>query len=327
MDIPVYRAVVGKGYLEFVSLVDKPAIIEKGLAFTAHTLKGVVNRFIDEYFSATPEKQVIVGPAMIPGVLIGRVDKEIGEYAIVFDRESIEWFQEQFAQTRKEHKINFDHDGLVESAFVKSEWIIEDAKNDKSKMYGFNYPEGTWMMEIKVNDKEFWNKRVKEEGRYGFSVEGLFELEMTGETVEKNKLLKMSKVKTKLEELLEEVKALSGEDQKAILDIISEATDTPVEDIEVKVELPETEDKPEEVKEELAVEPVLEPVLEPVIEPVDIEAKINEVVKPLLDEIYAMIAELKGKEEVVEEVETPAEFSRVEKMMASFTGLSKLNFD
>jgi hypothetical protein len=53
-------------------------------------------------------------------------------------------------------------------------WLIEDPETDKANtVYGFNYPKGTWMVKMQVEDPEVW-KRVKAGELKGFSVEGLF---------------------------------------------------------------------------------------------------------------------------------------------------------
>ena len=51
--------------------------------------------------------------------------------------------------------------------------IIEDEKLDKSRKYGFDLPKGTWMISMKVNNDEVWNK-VKAGEVKGFSIEGYF---------------------------------------------------------------------------------------------------------------------------------------------------------
>jgi hypothetical protein len=307
MNIPIYKAVIGLGSLDFVSLVDNPAIIEKGLAFNEEINKRILFSLIKENFKAT-SKQIIIGPAMIPDVLMYRFDEEVGEYAVVFSKEAIEYFHEEFSSQVKDFKINFDHKGIVESAFIKSAWIIEDKLNDKSNMYGFDFPVGTLMMEVKVKDENFFNKMVKEEGRYGFSVEGMFSLEKTGEVIDKNKLLKMEKEKFSVEDILKELGTLTAEE----LDLIKKAVEKPVEEVKVeekvKAEVEEVDDFVE------AIEAL--PNAEPIETPINEEAVLA-VVKPLLDEIYAMIAELK-KEEVVEDtIEVPEVLSRTEKMMYS----------
>jgi hypothetical protein len=56
---------------------------------------------------------------------------------------------------------------------VVESWIIEDEKTDKSRLYNFNLPKGTWMISMKVNNDEIWNK-VKAGDVKGFSIEGYF---------------------------------------------------------------------------------------------------------------------------------------------------------
>lgn len=307
--IPLYHAVPGEGYLEFVSLVDQPAIIEKGLAF-AQELR----------FQAVEDKGIIVGPAMIPDVIMSRYDKETGEYAIVFSKESIEWFQEEFNRSAKDNKVNFDHNAVVPSAFIKSNWIVEDDKNDKMNMYGLSYPVGTWMMEVKVTDKDWFARYVKEEGRYGFSVEGLFQLERKG-SVNKNEMIKMSKEKLTAETLKLMLAELSPEEVQLIQDAIADVVAEPEVVAEVTDSVAEVinELMPEEVKEEVKEEELQEeiPVDVPVVDNEVIIAKVMEEIAPKMDEIYAMIAELKNEmgkqspsEEVVENVEVMSAFER-----------------
>jgi len=44
---------------------------------------------------------------------------------------------------------------------------------DKSKAYGFNLEKGTWMLSMKVNNPDIWDK-VKSGEIKGFSIEGYF---------------------------------------------------------------------------------------------------------------------------------------------------------
>jgi len=66
-----------------------------------------------------------------------------------------------------EHAKEIDRMSVVES------WIIDDPKTDKSKLYGFDLPKGTWMISMKVNNDDIW-KRVKAGEVKGFSIEGYF---------------------------------------------------------------------------------------------------------------------------------------------------------
>lgn len=333
--LPIFRAIVGEGKLEYVSLVDKPAIIEKGLAFKTDKVMGAyVRSKMEEFKFSKADKQVIVGPAMIPDFPILRVDEEIGEYVIVFDKESIAYFQEQFSGYNKEYKVNFDHlseseNGIVKEAFIKSNWLIEDEQFDKSRMYGFEYPVGTWMMEVKVKDTAFWNKMVKEEGRFGFSVEGLFQLEMTGDFIEKNKVINM-KQEISLEQIMAKLAELTPEEVAAIKDAVSSVVeDEVVVDEIVKEVVDEVTDLMNEgvaegevdveLQDELPVEPASEPLT---------EEKVMELVKPMFDEIYKLIAELKKEHSdagIDEEVEEELGYKdKEEKMQRLLTGFRNL---
>jgi hypothetical protein len=56
---------------------------------------------------------------------------------------------------------------------VVESWLIEDEKMDKSQLYGFNLPKGTWMISMKVDNDEVWQD-VKDGKIKGFSIEGYF---------------------------------------------------------------------------------------------------------------------------------------------------------
>jgi hypothetical protein len=44
---------------------------------------------------------------------------------------------------------------------------------DKSKLYGFDLPDGTWFVKMKINNDELW-KKVKDGQLKGLSIEGYF---------------------------------------------------------------------------------------------------------------------------------------------------------
>ena len=71
-------------------------------------------------------------------------------------------------------RVNLEHDSLEPvDAYLVESWTI-DGPNDKSKNYGFNLPEGTWMGMYKIEDKKIWDEYVKTGLVKGFSVEGMF---------------------------------------------------------------------------------------------------------------------------------------------------------
>ena len=44
---------------------------------------------------------------------------------------------------------------------------------DKSRLYGYDLPKGTWMVSMKINNDELWNK-IKAGELKGLSIEGYF---------------------------------------------------------------------------------------------------------------------------------------------------------
>jgi hypothetical protein len=53
------------------------------------------------------------------------------------------------------------------------DWIVENEVYDKSRMYGFEVPVGTYMIMVKIEDTDFWLEEVKGNEKFGFSIEGL----------------------------------------------------------------------------------------------------------------------------------------------------------
>lgn len=166
--LPVFNIVVDdndiNNGIELISLVDSPAIEVMGMAFAdSNSLS----------FKEVEDKQIIIGPAMIPNMKIYREDDKFGQYYVVFTEETIKKLVEKFNRNGSNKKINIDHTNNMVDGFIIEDWIVEDVVYDKSRKYGFEVPVGTYMIMVKIDDKEFWKTEVKENGKYGFSIEGL----------------------------------------------------------------------------------------------------------------------------------------------------------
>ena len=173
-SIPTYYVTIDEledGGIDLISLVENPAIMIKGLAFNK-------NEKLFQ-FKYDDDKQIIAGPAIIPDFPIYRFDNEIGEYYVVFKKETIELMVEKFNKNPKQLPINLEHTSEIVPAFIKGSWIIEDSEKDKSKLYGFDsLPVGTYFIEVKVTNKEYW-ERIKKEDKTGFSIEGMMGLTLS----------------------------------------------------------------------------------------------------------------------------------------------------
>jgi hypothetical protein len=165
--LPVYEIFINdddETGMNLISVVEKPAIEIKGYAFSD---------IVELEFKKEGDKQIIVGPALIPNKKIRREDEDGNLYYVFFSKETIERMVEKFNRYGSNRKINFEHTDKMIDAFIMEDWIVEDAYYDKSKKYGFDVPVGTYMIKVKIEDKQFWLEEVKENGRFGFSIEGL----------------------------------------------------------------------------------------------------------------------------------------------------------
>ena len=320
--LPIYKIVLDEKTLDhgldFVSLVKDPAIQEMGMAF---------NKQERYTFKTNKDKQIVIGPAMIPDMPLYRRDGDGYEYYVVFTSEVIEQLVEKFNKEPREYRINVDHETVVQEAFIKSNWIKEDKDKDKSNLYGFeNLPVGTWFVEVKVDDPLFWEQEIKTEGKFGFSVEGLFEFAPM--EFNKNKKDEME-IKDLTQEEIEMINKFRNESNEEVVteteqveleEVKEELSEEVVEDEEVVVEAEESEeDKDEEVEaaeedgviEEVAPED--EVVVEEGDEPLSLD-KVMEAVQPKIDEVIKMVAELKSMVEgkSLDEEEVEVELSSID---------------
>jgi len=168
-DLPVYSIEVddeGNQGIRMISLVADPAISVMGMYFSSD--------IEEEYrFKSVKDQQIIVGPAMIPDKKIFRKDNNDNYYYVYFTKDTIKKMVGKFVKENNNKSLNIDHSNKMVPGFIQSSWIVEDPTYDKSRYYGFNLPIGSYFIEVKIDDTEFWLNEVKEEGRYGFSVEGL----------------------------------------------------------------------------------------------------------------------------------------------------------
>lgn len=168
-EYPIYEIYIGEDDdtgIRLVSLVKDPAIEVVGMAFQKE-------ENIDYQFKSIQDKQMIIGPALIPNKKIIRKDEDGDPYFVFFSEETIRLMVAKFNKENTGKSINIDHTNEMAPAFIMENWIVEDSYYDKSRKYGFNLPVGSWVIMAKVEDENFWSSEVKDMGRYSFSVEGL----------------------------------------------------------------------------------------------------------------------------------------------------------
>ena len=169
-EYPIYEIVCDDSEqtgIRMVSIVGDPAIELMGVAFDKG---GSTKKY---QFKAHEDKQMIIGPAMIPNQKILRKDEDGNYYYNIFKVETIFKLVQKFNSQGTNRRINVDHSNKMVDAYMMENWIVEDSFYDKSRMYGFSVPVGTWMVCIKIEDSKFWKNEVKDLGKFGFSIEGI----------------------------------------------------------------------------------------------------------------------------------------------------------
>jgi hypothetical protein len=148
------------------SFVEEPAIERDFVFFNKH--KEVQFQAIDN------EKRLVAGPLLIPNKKIIRMDEQMGMYNVFFKPETIELIARKFMKNGYNGEVTVEHDRKVNGVYLTESWIIEQSSKDKSNLYGYTLPKGTWFGIYKVDNDKVWED-VKA-GKYkGFSIEGLFE--------------------------------------------------------------------------------------------------------------------------------------------------------
>lgn len=314
IDIDLDDEITG---LTAISLVDKPAVEKDFLKFSSEKLK-----FFDE------DKHIITGVSLLADTPIYRYSSEIGEYYVVFSKEVIKKIVEKYSREGKFNLVNLDHD---DSRFVQNSILIESYIVDKERgicpIEFSDVPDGSWITTFKINDEQLWLD-IKSEKYKGFSVQGMFDLDvqMKAEYInKKEKDMKISKFVSdllKLKEVVSDKGILIFDNleigQTVMLKVSSESDELiEPEDGEYKIDdkviviesgiikeviESETEEQKEDVKEEIK-EDVKEEIID---ETAPILSDLVTTVQLLEEEITELKAEIKEiKESLKKDEDSP----------------------
>ena len=190
--------------IDAISLVTSPAIMENFVFFGKENNNLTLAK-VDE------EKRMLVSPALIPNKQIFRYDPNTdSNYYVYFSKETVRQASELYLKHNNHHKATYQHEDRVSGVLTVESWIKE-GEQDKSKLFGFNLPDGTWFVKMKIENDEMWNK-IKDGELKGLSIEGYFI----------NKMEKMGKQQFSNEDILE-----------ALSELIKEKTELKAEKVEL----------------------------------------------------------------------------------------------
>jgi len=178
--------------IDAISLVTAPAI-EQDFVFFGKEKNNLTFAKVDE------EKRMLISPALIPGKTIFRHDPQTSsDYFVFFSKATVRKASELYLKHNNHHKATYQHQDRISGILTVESWIIEDSKLDKSTLYGFSLPVGTWMVKLKIDNDEIWSK-IKDGELKGLSIEGYFTNKF--EQMQKKEFTD-EEVKTALKELL-----------------------------------------------------------------------------------------------------------------------------
>jgi hypothetical protein len=152
--------------IDAISLVTAPAI-EQDFVFFGKEKNNLTFAKVDE------EKRMLISPALIPNKQIFRYNPNTdSDYYVYFSPETVRKASELYLKHNNHHKATYQHQDRVSGVLTVESWIKE-GDQDKSKLYGFDLPNGTWFVKMKIENDDLWNK-IKEGELRGLSIEGYF---------------------------------------------------------------------------------------------------------------------------------------------------------
>ncbi|MBP92655.1 MAG: hypothetical protein CMC55_00895, partial [Flavobacteriaceae bacterium] len=181
--------------IDAISLVTSPAL-ETDFVYFSKEKNNLTFAKVDE------EKRELISPALIPNKQVFRYDPQTdSDYYVYFSKATVKKAAYLYLKHNNHHKATEQHNERVSGVLTVESWIKE-GDQDKSNLYGFDLPVGTWFVKMKIENDELWSK-IKSGELKGLSIEGYFV----------NKMENMSKkeptteeVKTALKELLSKKK-------------------------------------------------------------------------------------------------------------------------
>ena len=151
--------------IEAISIVENPAIEEDFIALKTEQ--------VIQLAEVDKDKKILLGALLIPNKPIYRKSGE-DEYYIYFSRDTVRKASQIYLQKGNQNNSTLEHKHTLQGLSLVESWIVEDTEKDKTALYGLEYPVGTWVGAVKVNNDKVWEEFVKTGKVKGFSIEGYF---------------------------------------------------------------------------------------------------------------------------------------------------------
>lgn len=153
--------------IDAISLVSDPAI-DVEMIYMSKDKANITLAKVDE------DKRLIISPALIPDKSIYRFNQETGEeYYVYFSKETVKKASEAYLKYNNQSSATLEHNNRISGVHTVESWIITNPDMDKSNLYGYDLPAGTWMVSMRVENDDVW-QLVKDKTVKGLSIEGYY---------------------------------------------------------------------------------------------------------------------------------------------------------
>ena len=150
--------------IQAISIVENPAMESEFIVLSE-------NQKV-ELTKSNEDEMILTGAALIPNKPVFRANDGEGFY-IFFSEATVKLASQLFFKNNNHKEATIEHNKSVEGMTIVESWIKE-SEADKSVALGLDVPVGTWLVSMKVDDKEIWDNEIKGNKVFGFSIEGMF---------------------------------------------------------------------------------------------------------------------------------------------------------
>ena len=203
--LPIYRAIIDneEAGMVTISLVDFPATESDFVAFEKE-------KELQKFSVENEEKHLVRGLVMAANMLIYRIHPLYGDYYIYYDAETLRIMAERYLKNNFQNNVDLNHNGELVEGVDMVQFFIKDTENGISPKGFEDYADGSLFAEFHINNEDVW-KQVKNGDFNGFSLEGYFGIEPTGQEFKSetnNNEDKLNKTMSKLQRIKEALRSL-----------------------------------------------------------------------------------------------------------------------
>ena len=155
--------------IQNIALVDSPAMLTEWLMFSSQ-------KPIEFKMALNEEKRIITAPVIVADLPIYRNVKG-NEFYVVYKKDTIMKLAQKYGAENRNQLVKLTHDTeqIAKDVFVFESFVSDESRGIMQPK-GFDLPDGTWFVSMKINNNEIWDKAKKGEIN-GISLEGFFDLE------------------------------------------------------------------------------------------------------------------------------------------------------